>query len=190
MGQDIQGPVRQVQVHAGLRGQEPERLRLPGTLGRGRGREGTGIQIQAGHRGLRPSRFRHQVQTESTRLLGQADRAEHTPRHVDRLEQPGRAQEAVHRAEAAHGGDNLLHVQRREQLHDMEDAQELPRPGMGLPGRRHHAMVPQVQHRHQPARDSHRGLPGGNPHQRLRPIQAQGNPGPSQATSPRRSTPS
>ena len=46
----------------GERAALPERLRLPGPVGRGRGREGAGLQDQARHRDLRHRRVRGEVQ--------------------------------------------------------------------------------------------------------------------------------
>ncbi len=82
LGPDTQGRLPALQGAARLRPALPERLRLPGALGRGRGREVTGSQGEEGHRGVRPGRVRAQmprarrpvyseVMTDQFRRLGQ-----------------------------------------------------------------------------------------------------------------------
>ena len=55
-------------------------------------------------------------------------------------------------------GGSLLHVLRREQLHDLGLPQEVLGAGLALQGARCDALVPALRHRPQPARDRHRGL--------------------------------
>ena len=80
----------------GLRPALPERLRLPGPLGRGRGREGARAQLEARDRGVRPRRVRRALQGAGRAVRRGAHRAVEAPRHVDGL------------------GQQLLHVLRHE----------------------------------------------------------------------------
>ena len=59
--------------------------------------------------------------------------------------------------------NSLLHDVGREQLHDLELPQEVPRARLDLQGPRRDALVPALRHRHLRARDRHRGLPGAHP---------------------------
>ena len=55
LGTHLQGPLPALPHHARRAAALPERLRLPGPLGRGRGRERARLQEQARHRGVRRS---------------------------------------------------------------------------------------------------------------------------------------
>ena len=65
----------------------PERLRLPGPLGRGRGREGARPQLEARDRGLRDRRVRGALQGARRALRRRDDGAVEAPRPVDGLGQ-------------------------------------------------------------------------------------------------------
>ena len=80
----------------------PERLRLPGTLDRGRGREGAGLQVQARHRELRR-------RPSSSRRC--KERVRRFAAHPDRAVDPARLLDGL--------GQLLLHELGREQLHDL-----------------------------------------------------------------------
>ena len=60
LGPHLQGRLQPLLRHDRPRAALPERLRLPGPVGRGRGREGTEAQDQARHREPRPRRPRRQ----------------------------------------------------------------------------------------------------------------------------------
>ena len=137
--------------------------------------------------------------------LTKARRGDEQPTPADdlhRLTRTHHRHRRVPRRTARHapGRRKLLHTQRREQLHDLDRPQELPRPRLDIQGTRLHALVPPMQHRHQPTRDSHRGLQGDHAHNRLRQVPPQGTekaryssgrrpPGRSRATSPSPPTP-
>ena len=135
--------------HDRTRAPLPERLRLPGPLGRGRGREGARLPVQARHRDLRPGEVRREVQGARPQVRPAPDRAVHPARTVDGL------------------GRLVLHDGGREQLHHLGLPEEVPRAGATLRGPRQHAVVPALRHRHQPAGDE-RGLQRGHRPGRLR----------------------
>ena len=106
----------------------PERLRLPGALGRGRGREVARAQLQARDRGLRARPLRARVPRPRGRVLERPDRAVEAARHVDGL------------------GAVVLHDDRpQHQLH-LGLPQDLPRARMALPGPSPHGLVPALRH--------------------------------------------
>ena len=88
LGPELQGPVPAVPRHARRGPAVPERLRLPGPVGRGQRREGPGLHVQAGHRGVRDRRVRGAVQAACPDVRRPPDRAEHAPRLLDGLERP------------------------------------------------------------------------------------------------------
>ncbi len=65
----------------------PERLRLPGTLDRGRRRAGARPQLEARDRGVRPRRVRPQVPRRRRAIVGRADEGLDPARPVDGLGQ-------------------------------------------------------------------------------------------------------
>ena len=78
------------QRYQALRGQRPalpERLRLPGPLGRGRGREGARPELEARDRGVRPRRVRRALPRARRRVRGGDHAAVQAARHVDGLGQ-------------------------------------------------------------------------------------------------------
>ena len=76
------------QRYAAMRGCDlllPERVRLPGPVGRGRRREGARPQLQARDRGVRPRAVRARLPRSRGALLGRAHRALQAARAVDGL---------------------------------------------------------------------------------------------------------
>ncbi len=123
----------------------PERLRLPGPLDRGRGREGAGLHVQARHRALRRSTGSSKRARRACNASRPHHRAVDPPRLLDGLGQP------------------LLHELRREQLHDLG----LPEASAWATGwiyKGHDTMpwCPRCGTGLSEARDRHRGLPGGD----------------------------
>ncbi len=142
LGPRAQGLLPALPRHARPGAALPERIRLPGPLGRGRGGEGAGLPHQARHRGVRPGRFRREVQGARAQVLRPPDGAVHPPRLLDGL------------------GQLLLHDVGREQLHHLDLPEALPRARARLHRPGQHALVRALRHGHQPARDA-RGLQGG-----------------------------
>ena len=91
LGPGLQGPVPALLGHAGPGPALPERLRLPGAVGRGQRRAGPRLHEQARHRGIRHRGVRQPVQAARPDVRGPPDRAVDPPGHVDGLERPGRA---------------------------------------------------------------------------------------------------
>ena len=106
----------------------PERLRLPGPVGRGRGREGARAQLQARDRGLRARPLRARLPRSRGRVLGRPDQAVPPPRHVDGL------------------GAVVLHDDRpQHQLH-LGLPQDLPRARLALSRAPPDGLVPALRH--------------------------------------------
>ena len=73
VGALAEGPVPALPRGARQGAALPERLRLPGALGRGRGREGARAQLEARDRGLRPRPLRARLPRPRRRVLRRAD---------------------------------------------------------------------------------------------------------------------
>ncbi len=159
LGPLLQGPLQPLLDHARPQAALPERLRLPGPLDRGRGREGDGLQVEARHRAPRRRRLRRGLQGARAALRLDHDPAVAPSRLLDGL------------------GPQLLHQLGREQLLDLGLPQEVLAEGLALQGPRHHALVPALWHRHLPARDRHRGLPGDHAPLRLPQVPDHGQAG-------------
>src|SRR2546430_7264494 len=87
LGPGAEGRLPALQGAARLRREVPEWLRLPGALGRGRGREGARSQLEARDRGLRPRRVRRALQGARRQVRRRHDAAVEAPRPVDGLGQ-------------------------------------------------------------------------------------------------------
>ena len=85
VGPHAEGHLAALRGDAGLRPLLPERLRLPGPVGRGRRREGARPQLQARDRGVRPGAVRARLPRSRRALLGPAHRALQAARAVDGL---------------------------------------------------------------------------------------------------------
>ncbi len=126
----------------GQRAALPERLRLPGAVGRGRGREGAEAAIEARHR--EPRARRHLRQHRPLRAAVQGARRQVRPRADRAVDPPGLLDGLGPRrglAEAAGRAAQLFHDVGGEQLHHLELPQEVPRSRPGLPRLRRHAVV-------------------------------------------------
>ena len=81
------GRLPALQGVARLRPAVPERLRLPGALGGGRGREvALGLKLEAGHRGVRPRRVRYPLPRTRRRVRGGNDQPGQATGSLDGLE--------------------------------------------------------------------------------------------------------
>ena len=138
----------------------PERLRLPGPLGRGRGREVARPELQARDRGVRARRVQRPLRRARRRVRRGDHRAVEAPRHVDGL------------------GQRLLHVLRHEHRVHLALPQGGARPGLALPGPPLDPVVPALRDVALPARAGRRGeLRGARPPVALRPLPAEGTRG-------------
>ena len=108
LGSGLQGPLPALPRHARPGPALAERLRLPGTVGRGQRRARPRLHEQARHRGLRHRRVRQPLQAARADVRGAADGAVHPTRHVDGLERPRRAPPAARPAgcRPRRGGDH------------------------------------------------------------------------------------
>ena len=204
LGPHVQGSLSALPRHAGRGPALPERLRLPGPVGRGQRREGARLHQQARHRGVRDRRVRPPVQAARPDVCRAPDRAVDPPRLLDGLERPGRAAPAARphgRGPAAAGDDpgrgrpghrqrgdagrpagdargrrQLLHVRQREQRPHLGLPRGVPPAGLDLQRPRHHALVPALRDRHLPDGDE-RGLRGPRGPGPDRPPAAGGPPG-------------
>ena len=145
LGPDVQGPLPALPHHARRAAAIPERVRLPGTVDRGRGRAGAGVHQQARHRGLRHRPIRRGLLRPCPALRRPDQRAEQTARLLDGL------------------GPLVLHELGREQLHDLALPPALPGTRAPVPRPRRHAVVPAVRDRAVEHGDRDRGLPGAEP---------------------------
>jgi hypothetical protein len=112
----------------------PERLRLPGTMGGSRGREGAGLQLQAGDRSLRAGPLRPRLPRASCPLRGRPDGAVQAAGPVDGL------------------GQLVLHDVRHEHRVQLGLPVAVPRARLALPGASPDAVVSAVRHLHLAAR--------------------------------------
>ena len=154
LGAHLQGPVPALQDHEGLPAAVPERLRLPGAVGRGGGREGAWARLEARNRGLRHREVRGAVQGPRPQVRRRPDGAVSQAGLLDGL------------------GQLLLHDVRREQLHDLALPEGVQRAGLDLRGHRRDALVPQVRHRPVAAGGGDRGLQGDSAPRPLRQVPA------------------
>ena len=169
LGPDVQGRLPALSRHAGRGPALAERVRLPGTLGRGQRRAGPRLYEQARYRGLRNRRIRLALQAACPDLRRAPDRAVRPARDVDGLERPGRVAPAARPARRGSrpAGDDpgcrrsgerqrgdarraardarcrrqLFHVQQREQRPDLGVPGRVPPAGLDLQGPRHDAVV-------------------------------------------------
>ncbi len=187
LGSSLQGPLPAVPRDARRGPALPERVRLPGPLGRGQRRARPRFHLEARHRILRHRRVRDAVQAAGPHLRGAPDRAVDPARDVDGLERPARAaparrasrcgsggrhdhpgtegrrhrhgRDARRPARDARHGRQLLHVQQREQRPHLGLPRRMPPARLAVQGPRHDAVVRAVRHR--PLADGdERGLPG------------------------------
>ena len=91
LGPRLQGPLPALPRDARRRRALPERVRLPGPVGRGQRRARPGVHLEARHRGVRDRPLRDAVQAARPDLRRSPDRAVDPARDVDGLERPGRA---------------------------------------------------------------------------------------------------
>ena len=128
LGSDAEGHLAALPRDAGLRPALPERLRLPGPLGRGGGREGAWAELQARDRGVRARPLRARLPRSRRPLRGRAHRALQAARPVDGL------------------GPVVLHDDRpQHQLH-LGVPQALSRARMAVPRPPLDAVVPPLRH--------------------------------------------
>jgi methylmalonyl-CoA mutase len=165
----------------------PERVRLPGPVGRGQRRARSRVHQQARHRGLRHRPLRHALQAARPDLRGAPDGAIDPPRDVDGLERPRRTAPAPRPARERPGRDDddrgarrpgdghcrdarraardarcrrlVLHVQQREQRPHLGISGRVPPTRLAGQGPRHDAVVRAVRHGSVADRGQ-RGLPG------------------------------
>ena len=114
LGPDVQGRLPALPRDARARPALPERVRLPGPVGRGQRRARPRLHEQARHRGVRDRRVRDAVQAARPDLRGAPDRAVDPARDVDGLERPRRAAPAARPARGRPGpGDHDRGAARR-----------------------------------------------------------------------------
>ena len=175
LGPDLQGRLPALPGDARPRPALPERVRLPGPVGRGQRRARSGLHQQARHRGLRDRRVRQPVQAARADLRRAPDRAVDPARDVDGLERSRRAAPAARPARRGPGRDGddrgpgrpgdrhgrdarrparhargrrlVLHVQQREQRPDLGLPHGVPPARLDLQGPRHDAVVPALRDR-------------------------------------------
>ena len=156
LGKDAQGRLPALQGAPRVRPALPERLRLPGPLGRGRGREVARPQLEARDRGVRPGRVRRALPRARRPLLGGDHRALAAPRHVDGL------------------GPRLLHVLRHEhRVHLALPGGGAP-PRLAVPGSSLDRLVPALRYVDLAARGLLRRVPRARAPLALRPLPAEG----------------
>src|SRR6478736_199070 len=105
LGPRLQGPLPALPRHARRGPALPERVRLPGPVGRGERRAGPRFHVQARHRILRHRRVRDAVQAKRPDLRRPHDGAVDPARDVDRLERPARAAPSQKTARRGPGRD-------------------------------------------------------------------------------------
>ena len=131
LGPHVQGPLPALPHDARRAAALPERVRLPGALDRGRGREGARLQQQAPDRVVRDRSVRRAVLPARGPIRRPHHRAEQAARDVDGL------------------GPQLLHELGREQLHDLGLPGRVPAARPPLPRSRRHDVVPALRDGHQ-----------------------------------------
>ena len=135
LGPHAQGRLHPLQGDARPHLPLPERLRLPGPLGRGRGREGAPVQRQARHRGVRHRPLLRGVQGPRREVREGHHRPVDPARPVDGL------------------GEQLLHAPRREHPRDLALPQGVRGARLALRQGPQHAVVPALRHQPVRARD-------------------------------------
>ena len=128
VGSHAEGHLAALRRNARLRPALPERVRLPGPLGRGRRREGARAELQARDRGVRPRALRARLPRPGGALLGPAHRALQAARAVDGL------------------GAVVLHDDRPQHLLHLGLPQGLQRARLALQGPPLDAVVPALRH--------------------------------------------
>jgi len=158
LGSNLQRRLPALLRHDGARSALPERLRLPGALGRSRSREGTQTRQQARHRKPRSRRslfldrpLRQRMQGPRGQIRPHPDGTIDPPRLLDGLGPHRRGLGQVSRRAQV-----VLHDVGREQLHHLGLPQEVPSPRLHLRRLRRHAVVRPLRYRHQPAGDERR----------------------------------
>ncbi len=152
-----EGRLPALQGDAGLRRAVPERLRLAGPMGRGRGREGARARFEARDRGVRAREVRPQVRRAGRVLQRGDDRAVPPPWPVDGL------------------GQRLLHVQRHEHRVHLGLPQDGPRARLAVHGPPLDPVVPPLRDIALAARAGRRGeLRRDGAPVALRPLPARG----------------
>ena len=134
LGPDPQGRLPALQGAPGFRPALPERLRLPGALGRGERRAPARAQLEARDRGLRARGVRREVQAVGGRVLRGDHRPVQAPRHVDGL------------------GQRLLHVLGHEHRVHLALPEDGARARVALHGAPLERLVPALRNVHLPAR--------------------------------------
>ena len=157
LGPHAEGRLPALQGAARIRPALPERLRLPGPLGRGRGREVARPELEARHRGVRARRVRGAVQGACRRVRGGDHRPGPAARPLDGL------------------GQRLLHVLGHEHRVHLAVPEDRPRARVALQGASLDAVVPPVRDLAFAARAGRRGeLPGARASVALRQVPARG----------------
>ena len=134
LGPDPQGRLPALQGAPGFRPALPERLRLPGALGRGERRAPARAQLEARDRGLRARGVRREVQAVGGRVLRGHHRPVQAPGHVDGL------------------GQRLLHVLGHEHRVHLALPEDGARARVALHGAPLERLVPALRNVHLPAR--------------------------------------
>ena len=133
----------------GFRPALPERIRLPGPVGRGRGRTGPGVEFQARNRGVRSRQFLARLRRPGSPVRAADHRSVQAAGHVD-----GLVRFVLH----AFGQQHRAHLAFPQDLQRERLAAARP-PG--------HAVVHALRDLALPARAArHRHLPGADPHRR------------------------
>ena len=154
-GRDAEGRLPALQGAPRPRPALPERLRLPGALGRGRGREVARAELEARDRGVRPRRVRRPLPRARRRVRRGDHRAVAAARDVDGL------------------GQRLLHVLGHEHRVHLALPQGGPPARLALPGPPLDAVVPALRDVALAARAGRRGeLRGARPPVALRALPA------------------
>ncbi len=156
LGPRAEGRLPALQGAAGLRPPLPERLRLPGPLGRGRGREVARPQLQARDRGVRARRVRGPLPRARGRVRGRDRRAVEAPRHVDGL------------------GRLLPHVLRHEHRVHLALPEGVPAPRLAVQGPPLDRVVPALRDLDLAARALRGRVQGARAPVALRALPAQG----------------
>ena len=138
MGTHVQGRRPALPSPARRRPAIPERLRLPGAVGGGRGRESPGVQFEAGDRVVRPGALLARLPRTGDALRPGPDRAVEAAGPVDGL------------------AELLLHDVRHQHRVQLDVLEALPRAWLALPGASPDAVVHALRHLDLAARDARR----------------------------------
>ena len=107
---------------------------------------------------------------------GRGSRPRSSPSRAPRARSPTRVEQIVGRLGLPELGGSYFTFSNENNYMIWTCPEKVPRAGLDLQGHRRHALVRPLRHRHQPARDRHRGLPGADPRQRLPALPAAGAP--------------